>query len=119
MAPPPNTPANKPSVLKAVYSAPAASSPSDTSQTEPAIHHTIQHELSASLSSHTADETTSKTAYLSELRRAVTSLQNEVNTYLTARMDEDSARATGTGGKDEIGQEENYGEEVANEEDED
>ncbi|WEW57038.1 hypothetical protein PRK78_002497 [Emydomyces testavorans] len=108
MAPPPNTPANNPSTLNAFYLAPASSSSSssssDPAQREPPLQHTIQHQLSTSLSSHTADATLLKAAYLSELRGAVTALQSEINALVE--------------GRDESREEENYGEEVVDEEEE-
>lgn len=71
-----------------------------------------------------ADSTTveKKAAYLSALRQSVTSLQQQVNKELTARMEEDKAReaseATAKGGKvvDDEKEEENYGEEVQEDE---
>jgi hypothetical protein len=63
----------------------------------------------------------SKTKYLSDLRQSVTSLQDQVNKELTARMEEDKAReaAAANGAKmvDDEKEEENYGEEVVEEED--
>ena len=115
MAPPPNTPANKPSIVKALYRGLASPDPA---QSEPPLHHTFQHELSTSLSSPSPDDISQKSAYLSELKHAVVSLQAEVNTYLTARMEEDSSRisaAARLGEKDERREEENYGEEVVDE----
>ncbi|MCJ1283461.1 hypothetical protein MMC26_002790 [Xylographa opegraphella] len=54
-----------------------------------------------------------KTAYLSALRSAVTHLQEEVNTFLTAKMEEDKAVAVQkTGVIDDKKEEENYGEDV-------
>lgn len=60
-----------------------------------------------------------KTTYLESLGRAVSSAQDQINKELTARMDEDNARAAGNGsrGVDEAKEEENYGEEVQEEED--
>ncbi|KAI1906470.1 hypothetical protein LOZ61_006655 [Ophidiomyces ophidiicola] len=113
MAPPLNTPANKPSAISAVYRAPAP-----LSHPETPLQHTTQHRLTTSLSSHTADNTTNKTTYLSELRNSVVSLQAEINLYLTARMEEDKAQQLKVGGKDESKDEENYGEEVVDDEDE-
>ncbi|KAH0543905.1 hypothetical protein FGG08_001806 [Glutinoglossum americanum] len=64
-----------------------------------------------------------KTAYLASLRSSVAKLQEEINTFLTQKMDEDKA-ATATGivgngkGKavlDDEREEENYGEEAVNE----
>lgn len=57
--------------------------------------------------------TEEKTAYLSSLRSAVTKLQEEVNAFLTQKMNEDKdAAAAPTGESDEKKQEENYGEEI-------
>lgn len=68
-----------------------------------------------------APDTTStegKTAYLSALRGSVTKLQEEVNTFLTSRMEEDKALASVAGQKvDDKKEEENYGEEGAEDED--
>ncbi len=65
-----------------------------------------------------------KTEYLSALRSAVASTQEQVNKELTARMEEDKARAAPSdaaaakkAGVDEDKEEENYGEEVQEEED--
>lgn len=80
----------------------------------------------------TALSVAEKTAYLSRLREAVSSLQGRVNAELTARMEEDAASAAASnegdkekkkkGGKhaaaavvDEEAEEENYGEEVVEE----
>jgi len=58
--------------------------------------------------------TKEKTAYLSALRKSVTQLQEDVNTFLTSKMEEDKALA---GEKmDEKAEEENYGEEKVEEE---
>jgi len=45
------------------------------------------------------DSTLAKTAYLSELRAAVGTLQDQVNVFLTAKMEEDKLRGgNGDGG---------------------
>jgi hypothetical protein len=66
----------------------------------------------------------SKSKFLGDLRQAVVSAQEHINTELTARMEEDKARegsSAGTnGGKvsvDEAKEEENYGEEVQEDDD--
>ena len=60
--------------------------------------------------------TQEKTAYLSALRSSVVALQNDVNTFLTAKMEEDKALASARDLKvDEKKEEENYGEEVVEE----
>ena len=57
--------------------------------------------------------TEEKTAYLSALRSSVTKLQEEVNAFLTTKMEEDKAIvAQGNGIIDDQKEEENYGEEV-------
>ena len=59
---------------------------------------------------------TGKTQYLSALRHAISSAQDQINKELTARMEEDKARsAEGSKGVDEAKEEENYGEEVQEE----
>lgn len=53
-----------------------------------------------------------KTAYLSALRESVTKLQEDVNAFLTDKMEEDKASASLAGSKaDDKKEEENYGEE--------
>lgn len=61
-----------------------------------------------------------KTKYLSDLRKAVATMQDQVNKELTQRMEEDKAKEAGKNGKpavDDAKEEENYGEEVQGEED--
>ncbi|MCJ1244014.1 hypothetical protein MMC30_001211 [Trapelia coarctata] len=54
-----------------------------------------------------------KTSYLSALRSSVVKLQEEVNTFLTAKMEEDKTTAPQAAAKvDDKKEEENYGEEV-------
>jgi len=61
-------------------------------------------------------------AYLSSLRTAAASVQDDINKELTRRMEEDKAREAGsaTGGVsiDEAKEEENYGEEVVEDDEE-
>lgn len=60
-----------------------------------------------------------KTKYLSDLRKAVATMQDQVNKELTQRMEEDKAKEAGKNGKpavDDAKEEENYGEEVQGEE---
>ncbi|EEQ87408.2 hypothetical protein RJZ56_006134 [Blastomyces dermatitidis] len=108
MAAPPNPSSSNSSILHATY-------------TSPNKTHTFAHTLSTPLPrSSDSSETPAKTAYLSELRGAVSSLQTEVNEFLTTRMDEDNSnnRQASGGGSDkaknerERREEENYGEEV-------
>lgn len=73
-----------------------------------------------------SDSVENRTKYLKDLRQAVVQTQEQVNKELTARMEEDNARATAAGtpggkpvvaGVDEAKEEENYGEEVLDGED--
>ncbi|PGH00120.1 hypothetical protein AJ79_08303 [Helicocarpus griseus UAMH5409] len=121
MAPPPNTPSTRPSILHATYISPA------TLEQPSGQTHTFTRPLSSSLSRIPAGTTTAsperastiaKTAYLSELRGAVTALQGEINEFLTARMEEDNNRSNQAAKSErERREEENYGEEVMDEED--
>ncbi|KAI0454245.1 hypothetical protein F5B21DRAFT_476413 [Xylaria acuta] len=111
----------KPVYLKATYTSPTQPEPQLLSSSTPLS-------LPASKEGMTVAE---KTTYLSSLRAATVALQETVNAALTARMEEDAARAqqaqrTSTGGgeeaaaggeknkgaADEVAEEENYGEEV-------
>lgn len=59
-----------------------------------------------------------KTAYLSSLRQALASTQEQINKELTERMEQDRAREGNNGkGVDDAKEEENYGEEVVEDED--
>ena len=83
-------------ILKAEYAAPNASK-------------TFEHPLP------TTDTTTTegKAAYLSALRESVAKMQEEINTFLTAKMEEDKVLVAMAGAKgDDKKEEENYGEEV-------
>lgn len=72
--------------------------------------------FSHSLPSAAVTSTTQKSAYLSALRSLVVQTQEEVNAFLTAKMEEDKAAASMAGMKvDEKKAEENYGEEVVEE----
>lgn len=56
--------------------------------------------------------TKEKTMYLSALRKSVVQLQEEVNGFLTTKMEEDKALAASAGMKaDDRAEEESYGEE--------
>ena len=56
--------------------------------------------------------TEGKTEYLAALRGSVGKLQDEINTFLTAKMEEDKSLAALAGAKmDDRKEEENYGEE--------
>jgi hypothetical protein len=58
-----------------------------------------------------------RTAYLSDLRAAVATVQGEINVFLTAQMEEDAKREQGKAKEKEKEEEENYGEEVVEDED--
>lgn len=73
---------------------------------------TITNSLPAPPSTSVAD----KTQYLSALRQAISSAQDQINKDLTSRMEQDKAReGNATKGVDEAKEEENYGEEVQDE----
>ncbi|BCR91099.1 uncharacterized protein ACHE_60985A [Aspergillus chevalieri] len=85
--------------LRAVYTSPQPST------------QTFQHDLS---STPVPSDTSSKVAYLGELRQLVPKLQDEINVFLTERMEEDKKAAEAQGRKEsekEAKEEENYGEE--------
>ncbi|KAI4150695.1 MAG: hypothetical protein L6R39_002183 [Caloplaca ligustica] len=76
--------------------------------TSPSTSNTFTHPLPSSSTISLAE----KTEYLSSLRTSVTQLQDEVNVFLTEKMDEDKALAAKAGVKvDEKKEEEYYGEE--------
>jgi hypothetical protein len=79
----------------------------------PKTAQSFEHPLPAISPNHSTAE---KTAYLSALRSSVVKLQEEINVFLTRKMDEDSATGHGAATKvyDEK-EEENYGEEVVEE----
>ncbi|MCJ1432851.1 hypothetical protein MMC27_002209 [Xylographa pallens] len=80
----------------------------------PTENHKFEHPLKALP---TPFSTADKTAYLSALRSEVTHLQKEMNTFLTAKMEEDKAISVQrTGVIDDKQEEENYGEEVVEDE---
>ncbi|KAI9839505.1 MAG: hypothetical protein M1819_002130 [Sarea resinae] len=103
---------NPPSTLTANYVSPDSS-------------RTFQHDLPTlpafSHPSGTTNDQNPKTAYLSALRTCTTKLQEEVNVFLTRRMEEDNKASAGTataanGSKlDEKQEDENYGEEMVDE----
>lgn len=76
---------------------------------------TTTHDITAPPTDAPADRAT----YLSSLRKATITLQEQINTELTARMEEDKARGVETAkakGVDEAKEEDTYGEEVPEEE---
>lgn len=79
------------------------------------------HPISAALPPTDSTSVSDKSAYLSELRASTKELQDEINAFLTQKMEEDKLNAGSTGGLghgkkdgtkpvDEV-EEENYGEE--------
>ena len=84
--------------------------------TSPTSTHTFSSALPALPAS---DKVQEKTDYLSSLRTNISKLQDDVNTFLTQKMEEDkAAEGAGAGGKrskDEEREEEMYGEEDAGE----
>lgn len=81
----------------------------------PGTSQTFSHPLPATSP---AASTKEKTAYLSALRTSIVKLQEEVNSYLTTKMEEDKANAIGNGAKvDEKKEEDNYGEEDVEDQD--
>ncbi len=82
-------------ILKADYRSPSSSKP-------------FLHTLPTSSTPSTA----AKTQYLSALRKSITQLHEEVNTFLTSKMEEDKVLASKAGLKvDDKQEEEKYGEE--------
>ncbi|KEF58124.1 uncharacterized protein A1O9_06047 [Exophiala aquamarina CBS 119918] len=67
-------------------------------------------------------DTTSQTSYLSQLRASTKKLQEDINYFLTEKMDEDKKIGLGamvrSKTKEEL-EEENYGEEIADDDDND
>ena len=94
---------------------PATDSPNGNSSTllkadyaSPTETKTFIHPLPSAATTSTKEKTT----YLSALRKSVIQLQEEVNGFLTTKMEEDKALATRVGMKiDDQAEEENYGEE--------
>lgn len=90
------------------------SAPLSAVYTAPQSAQTFEHRLTSSPS----HETPAKVAYLAELRHLVPTLQNDINVFLTERMEEDKKLAEAQGQKlsaKEAQEEENYGEEVVEE----
>jgi len=66
-----------------------------------------------SLPPHSNDPPTSeRTSYLTELRKSVTTVQDQINVFLTRKMEEDIQKAGVAEAVDDAKEEENYGEEV-------
>jgi H+/gluconate symporter-like permease len=81
--------------LKAVYTAPGATQ-------------TFQHAVPTPTSTSNADPLAAKQSHLTALQSLVPQLQDQVNVFLTARMEEDKGKIS----EEEAKEEENYGEEV-------
>ncbi|KAH0347017.1 hypothetical protein KCU81_g3673, partial [Aureobasidium melanogenum] len=62
-----------------------------------------------------ASSSTAKSQYLGDLRQKVAQLQNDINHFLTKKMDQDKAATEGAASKDEDMEEQMYGEEVVDE----
>lgn len=84
---------------------------------------TVTHDLQSPPSGTTSPTVPDKTKYLSDLRKATATMQEQINKELTQRMEEDKAQEAARSGKapkravDEAKEEENYGEEVPEAED--
>ena len=79
----------------------------------PTITKTFHHPLPPA----TTTSTKEKTQYLSALRKSAVQLQEEINAFLTTKMEEDKALAASAGMKiDDRAEEENYGEEKVEDE---
>ncbi|MCJ1227262.1 hypothetical protein MMC12_003917 [Toensbergia leucococca] len=93
------SPPSPPPTLQATYTSP---------KTSKQFHHPLPTTLPTT-------STPEKTLYLSQLRTSVTQLQEEVNSFLTAKMEEDKALVAadtdGGAGVDDKKEEERYGEE--------
>lgn len=76
------------------------------SYTAPDTANSFQHSIPAP-----ATDSLAKQAHLTALQALIPKLQDEVNVYLTARMEEDN-EAKGKLSEKEAKEEENYGEEV-------
>ena len=99
------------------------------SSTSPPTTHQFSYPISAPIPPTGSTSVKDKTAYLCDLRKSVKGLQNEVNIFLTQKMEEDKLHAVkmgpdgkekevGTKAADEV-EEENYGEEEVGDDEED
>jgi hypothetical protein len=86
--------------LTATYTSPGAAAPQSFTSSLPAL---------ASLPPKTQD----RIAYLAELQSSLRTLQGDINTFLTQKMEED--KAVGASKGDDAIAEETYGEEVVEE----
>lgn len=98
----PSNQASTPSSLQASYTSPSATQ---------AFTHTLPSAIATS--------TEEKTHYLSSLRQSVVKLQDEINEFLTGKMEEDKEMAARAGGTtaaiDDKAEEDAYGEERGDE----
>ncbi|KAF9895046.1 hypothetical protein FE257_004674 [Aspergillus nanangensis] len=98
--------------IRAVYNSPDQQQPSSS---------TFEHHITAappSSSDPSPENVQAKVAYLKELRKLTPVLQNDINVFLTERMEDDKKAAEAQGKKlseKEAKEEENYGEEVMEE----
>ncbi|KAI1174248.1 hypothetical protein F4777DRAFT_394441 [Nemania sp. FL0916] len=126
--------------LKATYTSPSTATPQILSSTPLPFPATTATTISSSSSETSELDVATKTTYLRSLRSATIALQERINGELTARMEEDVRAAAaeaqarkdgevsggekrknngkGSGDVDEVAEEENYGEEVAEDDDE-
>ncbi|KAL4742639.1 EKC/KEOPS complex, subunit Gon7 [Aspergillus similis] len=83
--------------------------------TSPQLNRTFEHAINSPAPSPSDENVKVKVAYLSELRKLVPALQNDINLFLTERMEVDKKIAEAQGrqlSEEEAKEEENYGEEV-------
>ena len=59
--------------------------------------------------------TEERTAYLTSLRNSITDMQDQINVFLTKKMEEDNQKADATIAAQDAKEEENYGEEAVEE----
>lgn len=95
----------------------------NASYNSPSASKSFDHPLSSTcpsadaLTAGSPEATKQKTAYLSELRKSTKDLQEEINVYLTQKMEEDKAAASAADTKSKVDgtkeekEEEMYGEE--------
>ncbi|KAL4784067.1 EKC/KEOPS complex, subunit Gon7 [Aspergillus varians] len=83
--------------------------------TSPQLNRTFEHTINSTAPNPSDENVKVKVAYLSELRKLVPVLQNDINVFLTERMEEDKKAIAAQGrqlSEKEAKEEENYGEEV-------
>ena len=81
----------------------------------PQLNGTFEHTIHSTPPNPSQQDVKTKVAYLSELRKLVPELQNDINVFLTQQMEEDKKAAEAQGrqlSEKEAKEEENYGEEV-------